>query len=215
MRTQRLMTTTPGVFNISASSNGGVTGFMVFDPSGANTSSYYIAEAISSVPVQFATPMNSGGSTSGWNSLKAVFDQYRLNKIVITITSASAPGSYGTLDDQVSVYGRHVYDPEFSYVGGSTPNSRTLLAMTKVKRHIFTLERPTVTYVVYPRVLMQANRVVAGSGYSDSWRIAKPAWFNMSDPACFYGFAFYIPDLAANCQVITDITYDIAFRQSM
>lgn len=186
-----------------------------FDPTGANN---YSAVTIGASTSYLYTPYPH------FASYAALYQQFKLLKVKLIFTAyGTAPQSATPVDsnplvigqmssDVLQIIGRHMYDPDYS----TTPiTAIRLMDLTKVKKHIFTVEHPTVSFTLYPRVLTSQSLVTGGGAASDFFRISKPGWQNSDDDAAFYGFAAYIPAITPGSNIQVDIQYTMAWRQSM
>lgn len=138
-----------------------------------------------------------------WAGLTGLYDQYKVHKIVLTCRYVyTAPGVV-TLGSALSVLGRFNYDPSV------TVTQALLMQKTKVKRHFFTPESPSVSFTVYPRiqVLNDSIGALATEGRSPQ----KMKWCDTDFPSELWGFMYHA-EVLAGASLVWDCTYHCSFK---
>lgn len=185
------------VANIAAGAGAGVSSVSSFDPSGTLATSA-------------GTALNFGGAAIAlpdWASFAALYDQYKINKIRVTMVAQPNGAVAGTTLDTnpVDMTFRYCYDPSF------VATTANIYELQSVKRHLFTTANPSVSFDVIPymaRVSYDPGAALAGSGFE----IVPFGWIDVDNPALCWGAVYIATILPAGITVRFDITMDIAFK---
>lgn len=177
-------------FRVLASASPQSSYAVVFDPSGT-----YGNSSISNGPI--AMP--------DWTSLKACFDQYKVNSITLNMKHLNT-GTVEPDDNQVQLYYRYNYESQVT-----APSFDGLASLPGTIVKTFTNTSPSVTYTFYPKcfVTVYNEGLLAAQG-----REAKEmSWCDVDDPVQLYGFQMVLANgTLPNQFIVFDITYDVTFK---
>lgn len=185
------------VANISAGAGVGVSSVTSFDPSGT-------------LATYAGTALNFGGGAIAlpdWGSFVGLYDQYKINKIRVTMVAQPNGAVAGaTLDtNPVDMTFRYCYDPAF------TATTANLYELQSVKRHLFSTANPSVSFDIIPymqRVVYDPGAALATTGYE----VVPFGWVDVDNPALCWGAVYIATVLPAGIVVRFDVTMDIAFK---
>lgn len=185
------------VANTSAGAGVGVSSLSSFDPSGTLATSA-------------GTALNFGGGAivyPDWAALTALYDQYKITRIRVTMTGIPNGAVAGaTLDtDPADVLMRYCYDPTVAL------STAACYQMPSIKRHLFTTANPTVSFDVIPymqRVTYDPGAALAASGFE----IVPFDWIDVDNPALCWGALYLATVLQSGISIRIDVTMDISFR---
>lgn len=150
---------------------------------------------------------HNGVPLTDWGSYATIFDEYKVNQVVVTVRQTAFDDSIAT---QPQIWMASTRDNALS---GSLLDLQT---KNNVVHHVFTPDNPVIKLVIKPYM---ASLVINDTGtMAGSTRKSEIAgWLDTESTANLYGWLFYlsIPNestsLTAN-QVVVDIEYDISWR---
>lgn len=167
---------------------------MVFDPSGT----YSLYQGSSGAAV---------AAVADWTSLKAIYNQYRVRKIVIHWKMVTNGATVSNLDDDsVSMLERYNYEKAIT-----SPSLSGLGQLQNVQRKIFTAQHPVHTYVIYPKAMrtLENTGLLAAQGLG----IGEMPWCNVESPCELFGYQWGF-ETSSNTYTsgYLDVEYDIEMR---
>lgn len=177
---------TPNTFSFTNVS--GISFAAIFDPSGTFGNTNAVG-----APLQ----------VPNWTSLKQIFDQYKVNKIIVNFRYLNQSGG---IPGPVPLLVRYNYDKSIT-----APSVASMMASTRVVDKMFSADNCQLTYSFYPKVnyLVDNESALATDGRS----VQSMDWVDMDYPVELLGLMMangYA--LTADQFIQTSITYDISFR---
>jgi hypothetical protein len=181
-REHRVVKTIRTYGNLQPGGGVDMVGTLVFDPSGTYDTS--------------SLPMPD------WSNYVPIFDQYRVNKIKVTMIAVQTASS--TVFPPAEIYGRYNYDTQIS------SSVAVLMEMPRVKWHRFTVEQPAVSWDIYPtEVLDGKNDAVLAS---QAQVVIPDTWTDIDAPSKLYGFIYAAPSFPTGISIRFNVEYDVSFR---
>lgn len=185
--------TSPAVFTLGPSTAASAWS-LIFDPSGT-----YNTFAGSST--------GSLGTMPDWSSLTAIYNLYRVRKIVVTFRAETTGSTVSSLDDDsLGIVERYNY--EKSVV---TPTAAGISQLTEAQSKKFTSQHPQHQYTIYPKACyeVQNSAILASQGVS----LMPQRWTDVNFPCQLYGFQWAMTNATnAQTQMYIDITYVVDFK---
>lgn len=184
--------TVGGAFTLAVSTGGAIS--VVFDPSG----SYSLYQGSSTAAI---------AGVADWASLKAIYNQYRVRKVVMHWKFVTSGATVSSLDDDsVIMLERYNYEKAVT-----TPTLAGMIQLQNVQRKVFTAQHPVHTYTVYPKAMktLENTGILSAQGLG----IADMPWTNCESPCELFGYQFAF-ETSSNAYTTgqLDIEYDLEMR---
>lgn len=155
----------------------------------------------------FGNTSNSGTGLAiqDWSAFTALYDQYKVNKIIVNLRWANSSG----VEPNWNLYVRFNYDTAVGSTYQPTPG--TMCQLGRVVEKTFNASSSCLTYSFFPRVNLLADNEATLA--TDSRQSVPMDWTDINYPVELLGLQVSnnVPVSAANLLTM-EITYDISFR---